>query len=399
MRVPGFRRLVVSLLLGRVSGSMLAVALVLFVLSRYHSPQLAGASVFLLTFPGLLVSPIAGALLDRYGRALLVTVDYLIAAGTLFLLAGLSAGHALPAPILLAICGVSSLTGPLSAAGARSLFPILVPNYLWERANALDSSTHVLASLIGAPLAGVLVAFAGGEWALAATASLFAFGAIAMFRVHDPGSRNVDGEVFADAWAGLMYVVRNRTLSGLALTLSTYSLGWGCLVIAVPVLVLGRLHEGPAAVGYLWGLMGAAGIVSALLTGRIRMMGRERQLIVASILASAAAMAVLPLAGSFVVIAAAVVAIGLANGPFDIAFFTLRQRRTDPARFGRVFAVSMSLNMIGQPIGSALAGPLIGWSLNAALWVAVLVVLLSAVFPIVAIPADAEDRQTVRAGV
>ena len=181
MRVPGFRRLVVSLLLGRVSGSMLAVALVLFVLSRYHSPQLAGASVFLLTFPGLLVSPIAGALLDRYGRALLVTVDYLIAAGTLFLLAGLSAGHALPAPVLLAICGVSSLTGPLSAAGARSLFPILVPNYLWERANALDSSTHVLASLIGAPLAGVLVAFAGGEWALAATASLFAFGAIAMF--------------------------------------------------------------------------------------------------------------------------------------------------------------------------------------------------------------------------
>src|SRR5205807_10255825 len=173
-------------------------------------------------------------------------------------------------------------------------------------------------------LAGVLVACAGGEWALAATASLFAFGAIAMFRVHDPGSRNVDGKVFADAWAGLVYVVRNRTLRGLALTLSSYSLGWGCLVIAVPVLLLGRLHEGPAAVGYLWGLMGAAGIVSALLTGRIRMMGRERQLIVASILASAAAMAVLPLAGSFAVIAAAVVAIGLANGPFDIAFFTLR---------------------------------------------------------------------------
>ena len=58
--------------------------------------------------------------------------------------------------------GVHLLTGPLSAAGARSLFPILVPTHLWERANAFDSSSHVLASLVGAPIGGVLVALAGG---------------------------------------------------------------------------------------------------------------------------------------------------------------------------------------------------------------------------------------------
>jgi len=46
---------------------MLTVAFVLFVLARYQSPQLAGAATFLLIFPGLLLSPIAGALLDRYG--------------------------------------------------------------------------------------------------------------------------------------------------------------------------------------------------------------------------------------------------------------------------------------------------------------------------------------------
>ena len=40
---------------------MLAIALILFVLSRYHSPQLAGVTAFLAIFPGLVVSPIAGA--------------------------------------------------------------------------------------------------------------------------------------------------------------------------------------------------------------------------------------------------------------------------------------------------------------------------------------------------
>jgi len=84
---------------------------------------------------------------------------------------------------------------------------------------------------------------------------------------------------------------------------------------------------------------------------------------------------------------AVIVVIGLANGPFDIGLFTLRQRRTDPAWFGRAFAVSMSVNWIGAPIGSALAGPLIGWSLNVALWAAVAATLAAAVFPLLAVPA------------
>ena len=58
--------------------------------------------------------------------------------------------------------------------------------------------------------------------------------------------------------------------------------------------------------------------------------------------------------------------------------------------------MSMSMNYIGSPIGSALAGSLIAWSLNAALWTAVAVTLISAVFPLLIIPArdDARARVT-----
>jgi MFS family permease len=51
---------------------------------------------------------------------------------------------------------------------------------------------------------------------------------------------------------------------------------------------------------------------------------------------------------------------GLLNGPLDVAMFTLRQRRTDPAWLGRAFAVSMSLNFAGYPIGAAMGGALVG---------------------------------------
>ena len=371
---------------------MLGVGLVLFVLSRYHSPQLAGAAVFLFTFPGLLISPLAGALLDRYGRARLVAVDSLVAAGTLLLLAGLSIAQALGPPVLLLICGIASLTGPLGIGGARSLVPSLVPSRLWERANAFDSSSSTFTAIVGAPLAGLLVGLAGGEAALAASALLFAAAGFSMLTVRDRGFQPHGGPVLAEAWSGLVYVLRNRTLVGLALTFFAFSVGWGCLVIAVPVLILGQLHEGPATVGYVWGLVGVAGLLAWLVVGRMRTEGRERPLMTGSILAMAAFMAVMPFAGSVALVAAALIGVALVETPFDLAFLTLRQRRSDPARFGRVFAVSVSLNMLGGPVGSAIAGPLIAWSLTGALWVAVACTALAAVFPILVIPARDEAR-------
>jgi predicted MFS family arabinose efflux permease len=368
---------------------MVSVALILFVLGRYHSPQLAGATAFFAILPGLLVSPLAGALLDRRGRARFVVLDYMIAAGSIGLIALLASLRSLPPPLLLTIVGLASLTNPLSSAGARSLFPILVPRNLWQRANALDSSGHVFASLVGAPLAGAFVGWLGGEWALTAAAVVFVLAAAVMLRLPDPATASAShGPVLRNAWLGLRYVVRNPTLRGLALTLSTYNMSFGILEIALPVLVLSRLHMGPATVGFMWGGLGAAGLVSALVAGGLASRGKERQMMFGAILVSVVAMSALPFATSWIVVAIAVVMVGLGNGPFDIGLFTLRQRRTDPAWFGRAFAVSMSVNYIGSPVGSALAGPLIGWTLNAALWTAVLLALVAAVFAVRAIPAE-----------
>ena len=367
------------MLLGRVGGSMWLLILVLFVLQRYHSPQLAGVAAFLAILPGLLLAPVAGALLDRYGRAPLVVADYLIAALAAGSIAVLSALHSLSPLVLLGIVTVASLTNPLSNAGARSLFPTLVPRPMWERANALDSSGHVIAMLLAAPLGGALVGLVGGEWALAAAGMVFLVAALVMVRLPEPvKAAPSSGSVLLNAWRGLQYVMRNPTLRGLAVTLSTLNLGSGVLTIALPVLVLERLHSGPATVGLLWGAMGAGGLIAALVVGRFSNVGRERSMIMGGILLTCVAMAVLPFAGSVAVVALAAVLMGIATGPLDIALFTVRQRRTDPAWFGRAFAVSMSVNAAGAPIGSGLAGPLVVWSLDGALWAAVIVTLVAA---------------------
>ena len=127
LRLPSVGRILLGMQIARVGQSMVAVALVLFTLTSYRSAEIAGVATFFNIFPGLLVSPIAGALLDRHGRMRLVALDYVVAMAALTLMGGLALAGELPAWLLIVIAGVASLTNPLSATGLRSLFPLARP--------------------------------------------------------------------------------------------------------------------------------------------------------------------------------------------------------------------------------------------------------------------------------
>ena len=381
------------MLLARTASTMVQLVLVLFALERFHSPGVAGAVTFFALAPGLLVSPIGGALLDRHGRVKLMVLDYVVAAASLGLIVALGATDLLSEVPLLAIVAVSSLTFPLSQTGVRTLFPLLVPRPMWERANAIDSNGYVVSSILGPAVAGVLVATVGSVWALALTSAMYLVAAAVTLGVRDPLGTVPHGKLLADAWAGLVYVARHPTLRGLALSVSTNNIANGLFYIGLPVLVLSRLGGGPAEVGQLFALSGVTAAVSVLFVGRIGTEGRERELLAGAMLAIAVAYVALLLSPSLLVVAIVMLLIGLATGPFDVVLFTLRQRRTDPAWLGRAFAVSMSLNFIGFPVGSAIGGATAGVSLEATFGAAVALSVLAAVITFVAIPKQPTDEE------
>lgn len=378
--VQGLPRLIASMTLARIAGQMVSLVIVLFALEKYGSPAVAGAATFLSIAPGLFASPIAGALLDRHGRTRLVVLDYAIAALCLWLIAGLATVDALPVPLLLLIVSVNSLTGPLSNTGVRTLFPILVPKELWERANAVDSNGYVVASIFGPAVAGALVATAGAPAALAFTGALFAVAALVATGLHDPGARTESGALLADAWRGLVYVARHPTLNPLAVSISVANIGWGLFFIALPVLVLARLGGDAATVGNLFALLGVSGFVAVFFMGRVSTRGREHLFLAVAMLGQAFAFAVALFSGGHAeLVALAMLLLGLATGPFDVTLFTVRQRRTDPAWMGRAFAVSMALNFAGFPVGSALGGVVVPLSLEVAIGIAIVAQLVAAI--------------------
>lgn len=391
--VPSLGRVLLAMQIARIAQSMVSIVVILFALQRFNSPQLAGAVAFASIAPGMVISPIAGALLDRHGRVRLIILDYIVAATALLLVAGLSISGHLPAALLVAITGVASITGPLSSSGLRSLFPLLVPEPLWERVNAVDSNGWVLATVIGAPFGAVFAQILGFEAALAIIAAAYLAAATVMLGAPDPRTDVAStGNLVKDAWLGLVYTWHNRTLRALAISLSTMNLSGGVIEIVVPLIVLRRLGMGQEVVGYMFGLMGAFGVVSAFLSGRLRTEGREKTLIVLPAFAFVFATAIILWPAGLLPIVLSMALGGLVNGPMDISMFTLRQRCTDPAWMGRAFTVSMNLNFSGFPIGAAIGGVLVGFSIEAAIVFAVAANLVGAILAYLLIPEPGEEQ-------
>jgi predicted MFS family arabinose efflux permease len=394
-RLPG---LLVSACVSRLAGRMFGLAIVLYVLAHFGSVALAGWVAFASVAPGFVISPIAGALLDRTGEAMAITIDLAASAVLLAALVITSQTGVTSAPLLLILAAAYSLTSPLSAAGIRALIPRLVPENALDQANALDTGSYALVNVLGPFLVGPLFALTGADSTMVVIAALYGAGALSLISTGSltstaaPPRPAPPRTLLREAAVGLGYLVRHRTLRGLAVAYSLYQVSWGVLVVAVPVSVLRHPGTGASAdslTGLLWAVAGLAGVVGAMAAGHVRTLGRERTAIAMSALATGVVIFPLGAVPGLVGLGAGLALVGLLEGPIDVGVLTLRQRRADPGWLGRILTVSFSLNMAGLPIGSAIGGLIVAHSLSAAFATAAVASMGSALATYVLIPRHA----------
>src|SRR5205809_933356 len=112
LRIADLPALLAATTLSRLAGRMFSLAIVLYALERFHSPALAGWLSFAAVVPGLVVSPVAGTLLDRIGPVFAIAVDMAASAGLMLaLIAADWLGLASPGALLVLVA-IYSLTNP-----------------------------------------------------------------------------------------------------------------------------------------------------------------------------------------------------------------------------------------------------------------------------------------------
>lgn len=269
---PRVAPLLGAALCSRLAEQMFTLVLVFHVLDVFGSAALAGVVVFAAVAPGLIISPLAGALLDRAGVVRSIVADLVASAVLVAALAFAPVSVAL----VLVLAALYSLTSPLNIAGVRVLLPRLVPRHAAERANALDSGLFNLVEVLGPVLAGTVFVLACGQTAMLVVAALYLVACpLVLLLPSDRPSQAVRAPLLRSTFDGVRYVLTHPVLRALVVSYGLYQVAWGVLVVAVPTVA------GEAWAGVLWGAAGLAGLVGALIAGHVLREGRERVAMIA----------------------------------------------------------------------------------------------------------------------
>ena len=361
-RQPGYSAFYGAATVARLADEMFSVGVVLFLLDRTGSPELAGATVAAITLPSLVTGPLLGAWLDLTGRrrALMVVDQLAITATLLGILVVAGHGPDILVPFIALLAGI---TFPVSFGGFTSLIPVLVPDDLLDPANALEATSFNLALVIGPALAGTLSAVFGPETPLIVQAVLSLAALPLLLAIPNAdrgdGERAAWGRLVAVAREGLRQIVAVPALRGVTVAGALGLAGLGLLTVAFPRFAVEHLGAERSAAGYLWAAFAFGSTVGALALVRLQRLMPAEAIVLGALGLFGLLMLSWPLAASLPVALVLVAVAGMADGPGLAATFAVRQQRAPRSLHGQIFTTAASLKVGAFSAGAALAGPVV----------------------------------------
>jgi MFS family permease len=361
------------------------IAIPWFVLTTTDSPTLTGVVAFAEMAPLVVLKALAGPVIDRIGaRTVAVAADV----GS-FVVVGL-----IPLLHLLGLLGFPALVALVALAGAlrgpgdgakHAMVPSLVRygGVPMERATGLASAVERTASMVGAGVAGALVALVGPTTALAVDACSFLASGLVLLAT----TRVLTGHRTADVQTataeeddtpylrrlreGWDFLRKDRILLGICVMVAlTNLIDQAFSVVLVPVWAK-ETGGGAAAIGLLFAVFSGASIGGAVLASAFAdRLPRYSTYLVAFLVCGAPRFWVLAFDSPLWSVLAVAVAGGFASGFINPVLGAVVFERIPDHLVGRVTALNTALCWSLIPLGGVVGGVLIG---GAGLTVAMLV--------------------------
>jgi predicted MFS family arabinose efflux permease len=263
---------------------------------------------------------------------------------------------------LLILVFFSSLLDIPSFTARRSMVPELAgrAGMPLDRANAVFESLMGFSTLVGAPLAGLLVATMGARNVIWLDASASAISAVLVLATIPGGmftrvAFETRGMV-ADIRAGLSFIRRDVVLWPMAIVLAL-SNGTSAAVtgLVLPVYVKDTFGDA-TSLGLMISAVGAGALLGSTAYGWFATRVSRRLLWYAGYLLVPLEWWIFLVSPTAAMIVAAFFITGLAMGPINPIMVTLRHERSPAEVRGRVFSTYSAIAMSTSPIGILAAG-------------------------------------------
>jgi DHA3 family macrolide efflux protein-like MFS transporter len=344
---------------------MLAVAYL--VLKTTGSPAQMGLVLFCSVFPSMFLGLVAGALLDRYSRKLIIiSADIargLIVAGLglLYFLDVLSFPMLLIAQVLLSIC--TAFFDPAIPA----IIPQIIPENELGRANSQTQLARGIAMIAGPALGGLLVAWAGylpiflinsASYLISAGFECF----IQLPETPEPGPANTG--IRQDITQGWAYVRGKSGLLMILLMVGVIHFFVGSVESLMPLFATSLKGQGAENLGYLQTFFGLGTIVAAAYISFRKIKARDSTLLFMGVFAFGFFMMQAGLmfnmgAQSRLLLLGLLLAMGGAMIFAGTSFRSILQKRVDSKMTGRVFGLVSCVGNSSIPLAMLVYGYLL----------------------------------------
>ncbi|MEU8998344.1 MFS transporter [Streptomyces caniferus] len=329
-------------------------------------PSEVAVTTSLQFIPYLIVTPIAGLVVDRVNRIRLVMACHGLRALVLALVGVLAANGSLTAPILWLTVLLAGSLNALASVGTLALVPDLAPEGGLAKANSRLQLSMSITQVVGPSMAGLLLALSG-DLVFFTIALAFSVAAAMILRTREGVVERATGvpeSWFATVLAGARFVRRTTTLWVLLLQMTLFNLFEQAVITLFMLFALRELDLDATQVGLVLGAGAIGSVAGASLAPRFKSArGVSAILILSTGLASVAPCAIpfVPQGSPIVSMAMSGLTFcfyGFGLTVFNVHSNTLRHQLAPRELQGRLAAVFRTSAFTSIALGAALGGML-----------------------------------------
>ncbi len=320
--------------------------------------------VFLSFFPRIVMTPIAGALVDRWNRKLAMMLsDFAAGLSTVAIFILLQTGN-LQIWHLYAAAAFSGLFGSFQVPAYSASITLMVPKEQYTRADAMLGLVESTSSIFAPIAAGAMIALTGISTILMIDIVTFLFAIAALLFVHVPQPpRAASGEtrtasLWADTMLGFRYIFSRPGLRGVLALLLVVNITSSVWFALLSPMVLARSGGSELALGTVQTILGIGGVVGGTLVGIWGGPKRRRMhwvllavcasSLIGNVLVGVGRGLFLWCAGAFLAEAVMPIALG--------ANQAIWQTKTPASMQGRIFSARIVVTQLGAVIAMILGG-------------------------------------------
>lgn len=251
------------------------------------SALLLGVVGFCGQIPTLLLSPVAGVLVDRHDRHRILVITQVLSALQSLALALLALPGIITVGEILFLQVVQGVINAFDTPARQSFIVDMIDDRSdLPNAIALNSSMVNGSRIIGPSIGGVIIAAVGEGWCfmIDAISYVAVIASLIAMHVEKKPPREQNTRVVEELRAGFLYVAQSVPMRSALLLLALVSTMGMPYTVLMPAIASGVLHGGSHTLGFLMTASGLGALAGALyLASRSSVLGLGRAMVLATI--------------------------------------------------------------------------------------------------------------------